>query len=97
MEKMGAIFLLKELFSLRAATDIILVTAVLRLGTWKIVTGILLAIALFSVASMLDLRGIEWIYSNLSPNDACHKNQQPCQQNGDVDHNSRFTPVYKSS
>lgn len=75
MEKMGLIFLLKELLSLRAATDIILVTAglyflyrtLLRLGTWKIVTGILLAIFFFSAASLLDLRGIEWIYSNLSP------------------------------
>ena len=75
MEKMSLFFLLKELLSLRAITDIILVTAglyflyhtLLRLGTWKIVTGIVLAIVFFSVASMLDLRGIEWIYSNLSP------------------------------
>ncbi len=75
MEPTGSLFLVKEMFGIRAFADICLVAAVLyflyrtllRLGTWKIVTGIVLAVALFSVASMLDLRGIEWIYSNLSP------------------------------
>ncbi len=72
---MGTNFLFRELFTLRAATDIILVTAglyflyrtLLRLGTWKIVTGILLAFVFFSAASLLNLRAIEWLYSNLSP------------------------------
>ncbi len=75
METIGSIYLIKEFFGIRAFADICLVAAVLyflyrtllRLGTWKIVTGIVLAMALFSVASLLDLRGIEWIYSNLSP------------------------------
>jgi len=38
----------------------------LRLGTWKILAGILIALVVFATASLLDLRGIEWIYSNLS-------------------------------
>jgi len=37
------------------------------LGTWKIVAGILIAIAISFMAHVLDLKGIEWIYSNVSP------------------------------
>jgi uncharacterized protein (TIGR00159 family) len=37
-----------------------------RRGTWKIMAGILLAMAIFLVANYLDLNGIKWIYSNLS-------------------------------
>lgn len=54
--------------------DVLLIAAVLyflyrtllRLGSWKIVTGIFLAMVLFVVANILDLKGINWIYSNLS-------------------------------
>ena len=38
----------------------------IRLGTWKIVTGIFLAMVIFVAANVLDLKGINWIYSNLS-------------------------------
>ena len=50
----------------RVILDILLITAALfllyrtlhRLGAWKIVAGIFLAIAIFVVASILDLKGI---------------------------------------
>lgn len=35
-------------------------------GTWKILFGLLLAMGVFVCASLLDLQGVEWIYSNLS-------------------------------
>jgi diadenylate cyclase len=65
---------LRDMFSWQAGLDILLITfglfflcrTLLRLGTWKIVTGILIAVAIFIVAHILDLRGIEWIYSNVS-------------------------------
>ncbi|MBV5318748.1 MAG: diadenylate cyclase [Desulfobulbaceae bacterium] len=61
-------------FSWRALLDILLITAglfflyrtLLRLGTWKIMAGILLAFLIFILASALNLRGIEWVYQNVS-------------------------------
>ena len=38
----------------------------LRLGTWKIMAGILMALIVFLLAHFLDLKGIEWIYNNVS-------------------------------
>ncbi len=38
----------------------------MRLGTWKIMAGIFVALFVFIVANLLDLRGIEWIYNNVS-------------------------------
>jgi diadenylate cyclase len=66
--------MLREMFSWKAGLDILVITfglfflyrTLLRLGTSKIVTGILIAVAIFIVAHILDLRGIEWIYSNVS-------------------------------
>ncbi len=66
--------LLFELFSWRALLDILLISAglfflyrtLLRLGTWKIMAGILLAFLIFIVANALHLKGIEWIYQNVS-------------------------------
>ena len=66
--------LVKELFSWRAILDIFLIAAgvfflyrtLLRLGTWKIVAGILVAMAIFLVANFMDLKGIGWIFSNIS-------------------------------
>ncbi len=63
-----------EFFSWRAVLDILLISAglfflyrtLLRLGTWKIMAGILLALVMFILANALNLRGIEWIYQNLS-------------------------------
>jgi len=66
--------LFRALLDWRVILDILLIAAVLyflyrtllRLGSWKIVTGIFLAMVLFIAANMLDLKGISWIYSNLS-------------------------------
>lgn len=67
--------IIKELLSWRAMLDIFLIAAglfflyqtLIRLGTWKIVAGILVAMAVFLIASFMDLKGIEWIFSNISP------------------------------
>ena len=64
-----------EVFGWREALDILLITLFLflayrtfrRLGTWKILAGILLAAAVFFAASLLQLRGLGWIFANLSP------------------------------
>jgi diadenylate cyclase len=69
---MGSFF---EFFGWREALDILLIALALflayrtfrRLGTWKILAGILLAAAVFFAASLLQLRGLEWIFSTLSP------------------------------
>jgi len=63
-----------QILSWRAILDIILIAAALfflyktliRLGTWKIVTGILIAAAVFIISSYMGLKGIEWIYRNAS-------------------------------
>lgn len=54
--------------------DIVLIAAglfflyrtLLRLGTWKILVGMLAAFAVFIVANALNLEGIEWIFKNVS-------------------------------
>jgi len=74
MEQLGILVLVRELLSWRAILDIFLIAAglfflyrtLLRLGTWKIVAGILVAMAIFLVASLMDLKGIGWIFSNIS-------------------------------
>jgi len=74
MEQIGILVLIRALLSWRAFLDIFLIAAglfflyrtLLRLGTWKIVAGILIAMAVFLVASFMDLKGIEWIFSNIS-------------------------------
>jgi len=58
----------------RTILDIVLIAGALfflyrtliRLGTWKIVSGILIAAIVFILSSFMDLKGIEWIYQNLS-------------------------------
>ena len=58
--------LFRALLDWRVILDVLLIAAVLyflyrtllRLGSWKIVTGIFLAMALFIVANILDLKGI---------------------------------------
>jgi diadenylate cyclase len=63
-----------EFFSWRAILDILLIAAglfflyrtLLRLGTWKIMAGILMALVVFILANALNLKGIEWIYHNVS-------------------------------
>jgi len=71
---MDFILLIKHFFDWRALIDITLMAAGLyflyrtlqRLGTWAIAAGILIAMLLYLVASLLDLKGIEWIFGNLS-------------------------------
>ncbi|UCG14478.1 MAG: diadenylate cyclase [Deltaproteobacteria bacterium] len=71
---MDILKLVRLVFDWRVILDILLIAAALfllyrtlqRLGAWKIVAGIFLAIAIFVVANILDLRGIRWLYSNLS-------------------------------
>jgi diadenylate cyclase len=65
---------IKEMLNWRVSLDIILLTLLIfflyrtlkRTGTGKIFFGIMIAAAIFIVARLLDLKGIEWIYSNLS-------------------------------
>ena len=67
--------LIKAMFSWKVILDILLIATATflayrtlrRLGTWKILAGVLVAIAIFNVSQFLDLKGVNWIYSNLSP------------------------------
>ncbi len=74
METVGASIMVKEFFAWRTMVDILLMAAglfflhrtLLRLGTWRIVVGIFVAICLFLVSRALHLMGITWIFGNLS-------------------------------
>lgn len=71
---MEFILLIKQFFDWRALLDILLMSAGLfflyrtlqRLGTWGIATGILIAMVVYMLASILGLKGIEWVLGNLS-------------------------------
>jgi uncharacterized protein (TIGR00159 family) len=66
--------LIKGLTGWQAIIDILLISAglfflyrtLLRLGTWRIVAGIVIAMFIFLSAHILDLKGLEWIFGNLS-------------------------------
>jgi diadenylate cyclase len=66
--------LIKGIIGWKAVVDIVLIAAglfflyhtLLRLGTWRIVAGIILAVFLFLIANFLDLKGLEWIFGNFS-------------------------------
>jgi len=66
--------LIKGVIGWKAAVDIALIAAglfflyhtLLRLGTWRIVAGIVLAAFLFLIAKLMDLKGLEWIFGNFS-------------------------------
>lgn len=66
--------LIKAMSGWQAIVDILLIAAglyflyrtLLRLGTWRIVAGILLALLIFLIANFLDLKGLGWIFGNLS-------------------------------
>jgi len=70
----NAAALTHEFFTWRAVLDILLIAAglfflyrtLLRLGTWKIMAGILMALVVFILANALNLKGIEWVYHNVS-------------------------------
>jgi len=65
---------IKEMLDWRVSLDIILIALLIfflyrtlrTTGTGKIFFGILIAAGIFIVARFLDLKGIEWLYSNLS-------------------------------
>ena len=67
-------FILHEFLTWQAMLDIVLIAVALfylyrtlvRLGTWKILVGILSAFLVFTLANVLDLEGIEWIFQNVS-------------------------------
>ncbi|MFH0783538.1 MAG: diadenylate cyclase [Pseudomonadota bacterium] len=67
-------FILRQFLTWQAILDIALITAglfflyrtLVRLGTWKILVGILVAFLIFTLANILNLEGIEWIFQNLS-------------------------------
>jgi len=71
---MSFAFIFYELLSWRSVLDILLMAAglfflyrtLLRLGTWKIMAGIIMALVVFILANALQLKGIEWIYHNVS-------------------------------
>ncbi len=66
--------ILNQLLNWHSILDILLLAGgifflyrtLLRLGTWKIITGVLLAVGIFFIASLLDLKGITWVYRNVS-------------------------------
>lgn len=66
---------IKEMLDWRVSLDIILITLLIfflyrtlkTTGTEKVFLGIVIAAIIFIFARRLDLKGIEWIYSNLSP------------------------------
>lgn len=74
MELLGSAAVINMVLNWRAVADILLISAgifflyrTLRgLGTWKIVTGILVAVVFYFFADVMDLKGIEWIFGNLS-------------------------------
>ena len=74
MEISSLTALMKGLTAWRTVVDIALIAAglfflyhaLLRLGTWRIVAGIMLAAFLFLIANLLDLKGLEWIFGNFS-------------------------------
>lgn len=65
---------IREMLDWRVSLDIFFLTILIfflyqnlrTAGTWKIVLGIMFAAAIFAAARFLNLKGIEWIYSNLS-------------------------------
>jgi len=66
---------IKEMLNWRVSLDIILIALLIlyfyrtfkTTGTSKILLGIMIAAGIFILARFMDLKGIEWIYSNLSP------------------------------
>ena len=74
MEISALTLLIKGIIGWKAVVDIVLIATglfflyhtLLRLGTWRILAGIMLAAFLFFIANVLDLRGLEWIFGNFS-------------------------------
>jgi uncharacterized protein (TIGR00159 family) len=74
MDTLALKTLMKGLSSWQTFIDILAIAAglfflyrtLLRLGTWRIVVGVIVAMSIFSIANLLNLRGLEWIFGNLS-------------------------------
>jgi uncharacterized protein (TIGR00159 family) len=74
METLALTALLNRISNWQAIIDILVIAAgffflyrtLLRLGTWRIVAGIFVALSIFSIANVLNLKGLEWIFGNLS-------------------------------
>lgn len=74
MNNLSFTSLIKGMTGWQAIVDILLIAAglfflyrtLLRLGTWRIVAGIMVAMLIFLIANLLDLKGLEWIFGNLS-------------------------------
>lgn len=74
MDILGTLIVYQGLLSWRSLVDIVLMTAglfvlyrtFLRLGTWKIATGILVAVAIYLLARLLELRTVAWVFGNFS-------------------------------
>ena len=72
---MTELLVLWKSLGIRAAIDIAIIAAVFFVlvhtfrvsGTARIAAGLMIAGAIFVLANLLDLRGITWIYSRLSP------------------------------
>ncbi|MGD2097104.1 MAG: diadenylate cyclase [Desulfobacterales bacterium] len=66
--------LIKQVTGWQAIVDIFLIAVglfflyrtLLRLGTWRIAAGVVVGMLFVLVANFLDLRGLEWIFGNLS-------------------------------
>jgi uncharacterized protein (TIGR00159 family) len=66
--------LIRGISGWQALVDIVAIAAglfflhrtLLRLGTWRIVAGIIVALFIFLIAKVLNLKGLEWIFDNLS-------------------------------
>ncbi len=74
METFALTALIKGMSSWQALFDILMIAAglfflyhtLLRLGTWRILAGIIIALLIFFIANVLNLKGLEWIFDNLS-------------------------------
>ena len=74
MEISGLTTLIKAMIGWQAIIDIVLIAAglfflyrtLVHLGTWRIVAGILVAMLIYLIANVLNLKGLEWIFGNLS-------------------------------
>jgi diadenylate cyclase len=66
--------MLVQIFDWREALDILILATGLflayrtlhRLGTWKMASGVLIAIIVYVIAYLLDLKSVSWIYLNLN-------------------------------
>ena len=66
--------LIQGIIGWKTVLDIVLIAAglfflyrtLLRLGTWRIVAGIMLAAFMFLIANILDLKGLVWIFGTFS-------------------------------